>query len=618
VSERGQISIVACGLLVLLVLGGVLLGRLAGIGQAGAVGQRSADMAALAAAKELAAHPDAAAAMLEVPARRAAAANGGKLVSLRLVANRGVPEAVDVVVHMDVPDGPVIARARAAVTFSARLDSARFRPVDLRGLAGRAAVVAAAAAQIGWPYVWGGESRAEGGFDCSGLIGYAFSAAGSPLPGRPTADSLWRMSQPISSAELQPGDLVFAGTSGTAYHVGLYAGEGQVLSAPHTGAVVGYSPLAAGSWDGFGRLLAPAVAAPARNSHVEQLARRHGVPWHVLEAERRLGLIEDTEAAAADLAAAQRRHPGSLEDAVADQLGSASAAALVLRAGSGAALGDRFTGEVRLVPVPGEAGGTAAGAGARGSSARKEPSAGRARPRLQPGVPSPSLGDRIGAVLEGGASVAETLAERGRSVPLQASAAMRTSFRLGLTGLSGILPDPGWREAAGFAGAVWDAGGSIVELGMTYAAGGAQLGRGGLWAARFSLLGGALSTAMFAAQAFTARTRRDRIGYGMMAVGSAATTVGLASGGAALMTLGAGTAVIPPVGLALIATGATLCVAGYLVRHPEWCRSAIDVGGRVLDTAWKVQTAPARAVASAGGAVVKGAKAVLDAVPTPW
>jgi hypothetical protein len=70
--------------------------------------------------------------------------------------------------------------------------------------------------------------------------------------------------------------------------------------------------------------------------------------------------------------------------------------------------------------------------------------------------------------------------------------------------------------------------------------------------------------------------------------------------------------------LALIATGATLCAAGYLVRHPEWCRAALSAGGRALDLAWQVQTAPVRVAASAASAVVDGAKSVVDAIPTPW
>ena len=204
------------------------------------------------------------------------------------------------------------ARARARVEFTAAEPTGSFRPVDLHGLAGRAAVVAAAAAQVGWPYVWGGESRAEGGFDCSGLVDYAFTAAGASLPGRPTAADLWRMGRPVPAAALQPGDLVFVGTAGGApHHVGIYVGDGTVLSAPHTGARVGYSPLAYGGWDGYASLL-PAGPAPV-DDPVSAAARRRGVPGHVLAAELRMGLASDPDAAAAALARAQAAHPGSLQ-----------------------------------------------------------------------------------------------------------------------------------------------------------------------------------------------------------------------------------------------------------------------------------------------------------------
>ena len=84
-SERGQISVMGCGLLVLLVLAGFLLGILGGIDQAGAGAQRAADMAALAAGHVLAADPDAGQEQLREAAPAAAQANGGRLVSLRLV-----------------------------------------------------------------------------------------------------------------------------------------------------------------------------------------------------------------------------------------------------------------------------------------------------------------------------------------------------------------------------------------------------------------------------------------------------------------------------------------------------------------------------------------------------
>jgi hypothetical protein len=80
----------------------------------------------------------------------------------------------------------------------------------------------------------------------------------------------------------------------------------------------------------------------------------------------------------------------------------------------------------------------------------------------------------------------------------------------------------------------------------------------------------------------------------------------------------AGAVAIPPVGLALIAAGATLCVAGYLARHPAWCRAALGVGGRVLDAAWRVETAPVRAAASVVSKAGDAARSVIDAIPTPW
>ncbi|MGN6378148.1 MAG: C40 family peptidase [Gaiellales bacterium] len=135
---------------------------------------------------------------------------------------------------------------------------------NAKGVRGR--IVAAAESQIGWPYVWGGESEAEGGFDCSGLVDYAFAMAGHALPGRPTAQVLWAMSQPIRRSQLEAGDLVFLVTSrGYAYHVGLYAGNGRVVVAPHTGTTVQLQTLDDTPWQAFGRLWQPnRRAVPAR------------------------------------------------------------------------------------------------------------------------------------------------------------------------------------------------------------------------------------------------------------------------------------------------------------------------------------------------------------------
>ena len=605
-TERGQVSVMACALVVLLVVAGFVIGVLGGIDSAGANAQRAADMAALAAGHRLSSDPAAAAADLRSAAADAARENGGRLVSLVQLTEDGLPSGVEVSVAVD-GEHLVRARARVGVEFTAAEPTGSFRPVDLHGLAGRAAVVAAAAAQVGWPYVWGGESRAEGGFDCSGLVDYAFTAAGAALPGRPTAADLWRMGRSLPVAALQPGDLVFVGTAGGApHHVGIYVGDGTVLSAPHTGARVGYSPLAYGGWDGYASLL-PAGPAPL-DDPVSAAARRSGVPGHVLAAELRMGLASDPDAAAAALARAQAAHPGSLQEALATQLGRASAAALVLRDGGGAGVG--LSGAVRLVPLPhGDA------------DADHNPSIPAApaqtptgRPASAPMAAGSSWSDDIGTALDAGGHTAEQLGERGRAVPLQAAAALQHLSRFGLTALGGLLPDPDWRDAVNAVGSIWDTYSAIRDVTAAAAAGGLELSGVGLWAARFSVLGGALSTGLFAAQAYSARRSRDRVGYGLMAVGSAATTAGLMTAGGSLMAMGATTSVVPPVGLTLIAVGAGICVTGYLVRHPEWCRGAARIGAAALDVAWRAQTAPVRAVAT----VADRARSLAGSIPTPW
>jgi cell wall-associated NlpC family hydrolase len=580
-----------------------------GIDSAGANAQRAADMAALAAGQRLSSDPAAAVADLRAAADDAARDNGGRLVSLTQLTEDGLPSGVDVSVAVD-GRRPLRASARARVEFTAAEPAGSFRPVDLRGLSGRAAVVAAAAAQVGWPYVWGGESRAEGGFDCSGLVDYAYTAAGASLPGRPTAADLWRMGRPVAAAALQPGDLVFVGTAGGApHHVGIYVGDGTVLSAPHTGARVGYSPLAYAGWDGYASLL-PTAPAPL-DDPVAAAARRSGVPGHVLAAELRMGLAHDPDAAAAALARAQEAHPESLQEALAAQLGSASAAALVMRDGGGAGVG--LSGAVRLVPVPQD--------GALGGDAPLPvvPARGPgSRPAATPAPAGSSWSDDLGTALDAGGHTAEQLGERGRAVPLQAAAALQHLSRFGLTALGGLLPDPDWRDAVNLVGSVWDTYSAVRDLTDAAAGGGLELSGVGLWAARFSVLGGALSTGLFAAQAYSARRRRDRVGYGLMAAGSAAATAGLMTAGGSLMAMGATTSVVPPVGLTLIAVGAGVCVTGYLVRHPEWCRSAARIGATALDVAWRAQTAPVRAVASVASGVADRARSLAGSIPTPW
>ncbi len=88
----------------------------------------------------------------------------------------------------------------------------------------------AAQAELGRPYDYGAEGPDS--FDCSGLMQYVFAKIGIALPR--TAEEQRKATSPVQSP--QPGDLVFWGVP--AYHVALYIGNGKIIAAPHTGALV--------------------------------------------------------------------------------------------------------------------------------------------------------------------------------------------------------------------------------------------------------------------------------------------------------------------------------------------------------------------------------------------
>jgi peptidoglycan DL-endopeptidase CwlO len=91
--------------------------------------------------------------------------------------------------------------------------------------------VGVALGEQGVPYVWGGASPS--GFDCSGLVMYAYSRVGVSLPHSSYAQ--YGMGVAVPRDQLQPGDLVFFDGLG---HVGMYIGGGMFVHAPHTGTVV--------------------------------------------------------------------------------------------------------------------------------------------------------------------------------------------------------------------------------------------------------------------------------------------------------------------------------------------------------------------------------------------
>ena len=100
-----------------------------------------------------------------------------------------------------------------------------------------AAAFSAAQSKIGTPYVYGASGPSS--FDCSGLTSWAYAQAGVSIPR--TSEAQANYGAHLSQSQLQVGDLVFF--YGDLHHVGLYAGNGQVLHAPHTGAVVRYESI---------------------------------------------------------------------------------------------------------------------------------------------------------------------------------------------------------------------------------------------------------------------------------------------------------------------------------------------------------------------------------------
>ena len=96
------------------------------------------------------------------------------------------------------------------------------------------AIVNTAMKYLGTPYRWGGTS--PGGFDCSGLVQYVCRANGISVPR--VAASQRGAGRYVSRENLQPGDLVFFSNGGGISHVGIYAGNGNMVHAPHTGDVV--------------------------------------------------------------------------------------------------------------------------------------------------------------------------------------------------------------------------------------------------------------------------------------------------------------------------------------------------------------------------------------------
>jgi cell wall-associated NlpC family hydrolase len=125
------------------------------------------------------------------------------------------------------------------------------------GSGGIQSVIDRALSQIGVQYVWGGgtgrgpsrgipdsfgSSLSRVGFDCSGLMLYAYQAAGVALPR--VSRNQFEAGRKVPISDLRPGDMVFYRNGGAPiHHVAMYIGGGQMVEAPYTGADVRVVPL---------------------------------------------------------------------------------------------------------------------------------------------------------------------------------------------------------------------------------------------------------------------------------------------------------------------------------------------------------------------------------------
>lgn len=129
------------------------------------------------------------------------------------------------------PSGDGAAPGAAPAPFGAAA------PAPGGGGGDRATVVQAALTQVGSPYVWGG--AAPGGFDCSGLVMWAFQQAGISLPH--SSQALAHGGQPVPLSDLQPGDVLTFYSD--ASHAGIYVGDGMMIHSSTYGVPVRVVPM---------------------------------------------------------------------------------------------------------------------------------------------------------------------------------------------------------------------------------------------------------------------------------------------------------------------------------------------------------------------------------------
>jgi peptidoglycan DL-endopeptidase CwlO len=134
------------------------------------------------------------------------------------------------------------SHAAAAVALTTPTRHAPKRPDPMPTVGERAAAIAVR--EVGVPYRWGGASPAAG-FDCSGLVYWAYGRLGIELPH--SSYALYGRGRQVARSRMKPGDLLFFSGLG---HVGIYIGRGRMVHAPHYGSRVEVIRLGQSSYGG--------------------------------------------------------------------------------------------------------------------------------------------------------------------------------------------------------------------------------------------------------------------------------------------------------------------------------------------------------------------------------
>jgi len=156
----------------------------------------------------------------------------GRWRGLSLGNSNGLELAIGMAVHLggssaSPPPAPPPATAPSSVVHDVPplATDSQTTPLTLAD-----SVIATATEAMGRPYEYGGTGENGEGFDCSGLIQYAYAQHGIVLPRRSTDQARQGTKVDPKLEKLRPGDLLtFSNRGGPVTHVGLYAGQGRFI-----------------------------------------------------------------------------------------------------------------------------------------------------------------------------------------------------------------------------------------------------------------------------------------------------------------------------------------------------------------------------------------------------